>query len=268
MRWDTRERSNNSILGLMPASASLVPCFLRLASLSRRARTYSRSRSRALALGSFLKGELDTVTPDFARRMIDEFGSEFSHDMPCSSINGSHIRKMVSSPFSSPFFSLSFLFVFLFLFFFATVCSAPTFWQPLSQDGTMHSLSPSLLLSPTPSSLSLILTLLFVFSCSRSLSFSSFSLPTLPTIPSLLSPLFLSLPPSLLPLLPPSPALQLDKISQFEFDAPSGAVLSPAGEYNLHLGVMKEMRPDMIATSTPDVPSPPLPLPPQPPHSS
>jgi DNA topoisomerase VI subunit B len=45
----------------------------------------------------------------------------------------------------------------------------------------------------------------------------------------------------------------VDKINRMEFDPPSGKVLSPAGEYNLHLGVMKEMRPDMIATSTQDV---------------
>ena len=45
----------------------------------------------------------------------------------------------------------------------------------------------------------------------------------------------------------------VDKIHGMEFDPPSGKVLSPAGEYNLHLGVMKEMRPDMIATSTQDV---------------
>ncbi|KAJ1473329.1 topoisomerase VI B subunit, transducer-domain-containing protein, partial [Baffinella frigidus] len=44
----------------------------------------------------------------------------------------------------------------------------------------------------------------------------------------------------------------VDKIQQLDFAPPSGALLSPAGEYNLHLGVMKEMRPDMIATSTPD----------------
>ena len=31
------------------------------------------------------------------------------------------------------------------------------------------------------------------------------------------------------------------------------AYYSPAGEYNLHLGIMKEMRPDMIATNTADV---------------
>jgi DNA topoisomerase-6 subunit B len=45
----------------------------------------------------------------------------------------------------------------------------------------------------------------------------------------------------------------VDKIHGMEFDPPSGKVLSPAGEYNLHLGVMKEMRPDMIATSSQDV---------------
>ena len=45
----------------------------------------------------------------------------------------------------------------------------------------------------------------------------------------------------------------VDKIQQQEFDKPSGAALSPAGEYNLHLGIMKEMRPNMIATNTADV---------------
>jgi DNA topoisomerase-6 subunit B len=45
----------------------------------------------------------------------------------------------------------------------------------------------------------------------------------------------------------------VDKIQQHEFDKPSGAELSPAGEYNLHLGIMKEMRPDMIATNTAEV---------------
>lgn len=45
----------------------------------------------------------------------------------------------------------------------------------------------------------------------------------------------------------------VDRISQMSFSNPTGAVLAPAGEYNLHLGVMKEMRPDMIATSTQDV---------------
>ena len=45
----------------------------------------------------------------------------------------------------------------------------------------------------------------------------------------------------------------VDKIQQEEFDKPSGSELSPAGEYNLHLGIMKEMRPDMIATNTAEV---------------
>uniref|UniRef100_A0A7S1EK14 DNA topoisomerase 6 subunit B n=1 Tax=Hemiselmis andersenii TaxID=464988 RepID=A0A7S1EK14_HEMAN len=45
----------------------------------------------------------------------------------------------------------------------------------------------------------------------------------------------------------------VDKMNQMSFAPPSGAVLAPAGEYNLHLGVMKEMKPDMIATSTQDV---------------
>ena len=45
----------------------------------------------------------------------------------------------------------------------------------------------------------------------------------------------------------------VDSMSRMTFSNPTGAVLAPAGEYNLHLGVMKEMRPDMIATSTQDV---------------
>jgi hypothetical protein len=50
----------------------------------------------------FLKGELDAVTPDMARRMIDEFGPDFSYDLPCSSITGSHIRKMVIDSLALP----------------------------------------------------------------------------------------------------------------------------------------------------------------------
>ena len=45
----------------------------------------------------------------------------------------------------------------------------------------------------------------------------------------------------------------VDQIQQHAFDKPSAAALSPAGEYNLHLGIMKEMRPNMIATNTADV---------------
>ena len=35
-----------------------------------------------------------------------------------------------------------------------------------------------------------------------------------------------------------------------DFPPPSAACLSPAGEYNLRLGIMKELRPDMVATHT------------------
>lgn len=35
-----------------------------------------------------------------------------------------------------------------------------------------------------------------------------------------------------------------------EFPAPRGDCLSPAGEYNLRLGVLKELRPDMVATAS------------------
>lgn len=35
---------------------------------------------------------------------------------------------------------------------------------------------------------------------------------------------------------------------QVRFADPSGNHLSPAGEYNLRLGVMKELHPDLIAT--------------------
>eukprot|EP01137_Pigoraptor_chileana_P015407 Opistho-2@71290 len=40
--------------------------------------------------------------------------------------------------------------------------------------------------------------------------------------------------------------LQLFK--ELKFDTPDGSCLSPAGEYNLRLGVMKELKPDMVAT--------------------
>ena len=33
-----------------------------------------------------------------------------------------------------------------------------------------------------------------------------------------------------------------------KFDAPAGDCLSPAGEYNLRLGVVKELRPELVAT--------------------
>ena len=33
-----------------------------------------------------------------------------------------------------------------------------------------------------------------------------------------------------------------------KFEPPSGDCLSPAGEYNLRLGVMKELRPELVAT--------------------
>nr|GMD14822.1 DNA topoisomerase 6 subunit B isoform X1 [Ipomoea batatas] len=35
---------------------------------------------------------------------------------------------------------------------------------------------------------------------------------------------------------------------QAKFDDPSGDILSPAGEYNLRLGIIKELHPDMLAT--------------------
>jgi DNA topoisomerase-6 subunit B len=35
---------------------------------------------------------------------------------------------------------------------------------------------------------------------------------------------------------------------QAKFDDPTGDCLSPAGEYNLRPGIMKELRPDMVAT--------------------
>lgn len=35
---------------------------------------------------------------------------------------------------------------------------------------------------------------------------------------------------------------------QAKFDDPSGDILSPAGEYNLRLGIIKELHPDMVAT--------------------
>jgi DNA topoisomerase VI subunit B len=37
-------------------------------------------------------------------------------------------------------------------------------------------------------------------------------------------------------------------LHEARFSEPSGAHLSPAGEYNLRLGVMKELRPELIAT--------------------
>eukprot|EP00960_Hanusia_phi_P034855 751321-Hanusia_phi.AAC.5 len=93
------------------------------------------NQSSQKVLLRFLTAELDSVDTNLAKRMIDEFGSEFSYEMPISSIDNSKIRKIV------------------------------------------------------------------------------------------------------------------DKILQFEFDPPSGAVLSPAGEYNLHLGNYEgyernETRPD------------------------
>lgn len=40
----------------------------------------------------------------------------------------------------------------------------------------------------------------------------------------------------------------IDKIQHFKFSDPQEDALSPAGEYNLRLGVMKEIKPEMIAT--------------------
>lgn len=42
-------------------------------------------------------------------------------------------------------------------------------------------------------------------------------------------------------------------LHEVKFDDPRGSHLSPAGEYNLRLGVMKELRPDMVATYQGDV---------------
>ncbi|GLI70794.1 hypothetical protein VaNZ11_015667, partial [Volvox africanus] len=42
-------------------------------------------------------------------------------------------------------------------------------------------------------------------------------------------------------------------LHEVRFDDPKGDHLSPAGEYNLRLGVMKELAPDMIATHQGDV---------------
>ncbi len=33
-----------------------------------------------------------------------------------------------------------------------------------------------------------------------------------------------------------------------KFDPPNADCLSPAGEYNMRLGVMKELRPELVAT--------------------
>ena len=45
---------------------------------------------------------------------------------------------------------------------------------------------------------------------------------------------------------------QIHKLSRLlavaKFDKPSGSCLSPAGEYNLRLGIMKELKPDLVAT--------------------
>lgn len=60
------------------------------------------------------------------------------------------------------------------------------------------------------------------------------------------------------PLDPPSSlgrerALQLHQLlHSVKIPAPRGAHLSPAGEYNLRLGVMKELRPDLVATYSGD----------------
>ena len=37
-------------------------------------------------------------------------------------------------------------------------------------------------------------------------------------------------------------------LREAHFDPPDGDCLSPAGEYNLRLGIMKELRPTMVAT--------------------
>ncbi len=41
-------------------------------------------------------------------------------------------------------------------------------------------------------------------------------------------------------------------LQQARFDPPDSACLSPAGEYNLRLGIIKEVKPDMVATFSSD----------------
>jgi DNA topoisomerase VI subunit B len=51
-----------------------------------------------------------------------------------------------------------------------------------------------------------------------------------------------------------SDATKLHHLLQLaRFDDPNGKHLSPAGEYNLRLGVIKELHPDLIATHQGDV---------------
>jgi hypothetical protein len=51
---------------------------------------------------------------------------------------------------------------------------------------------------------------------------------------------------------PTAPSKQVVRLHQLlheaRFDEPKGDHLSPAGEYNLRLGVMKELHPELIAT--------------------
>ena len=48
---------------------------------------------------------------------------------------------------------------------------------------------------------------------------------------------------------PPPQVVRLHQLlHEARFDEPNGDHLSPAGEYNLRLGVMKELRPERIAT--------------------
>ena len=50
-------------------------------------------------------------------------------------------------------------------------------------------------------------------------------------------------------LLSPLQVVRLHQLlHEARFDEPNGDHLSPAGEYNLRLGVMKELRPELIAT--------------------
>ncbi len=39
-------------------------------------------------------------------------------------------------------------------------------------------------------------------------------------------------------------------LREAKFSAPDPACLSPAGEYNLRLGIMKELQPDLVATAS------------------
>lgn len=47
---------------------------------------------------------------------------------------------------------------------------------------------------------------------------------------------------------PPQVARLHQLLQEAKFKDPDGGHLSPAGEYNLRLGILKEIRPDMVAT--------------------